>query len=133
MPVKSDSDNFVYKVIRDLEPRDHLCINPIPTADKINTQVIFQSMLAQVNCKQNITSLSLLVGMTVPSEKKSSLTGKGFNLLHAGQLSMIFLVRLHYIYFFSKYYFLNNIRVSNSLDQARHFVTPDLVPNCLPR
>ena len=30
MPDKSDSDvMFVYKVIKDLESRDHLCINPI--------------------------------------------------------------------------------------------------------
>ena len=32
-------------------------------------------------------------------------------------------------------YFLNTIRVSNSMDpdQARHFVRPDLGPNCLQR
>ena len=30
LPAKSDSDvMFVYKVIRDLESIDHLCINPI--------------------------------------------------------------------------------------------------------
>ena len=37
-------------------------------------------------------------------------------------------------YFFSKYSFLNNISVSNSLDQgkqARDIVRPDLGPNCL--
>ena len=36
-------------------------------------------------------------------------------------------------YFFSKYSFRNNIRVSNSLDpdQAGHFVGPDLGSNCL--
>ena len=36
---------------------------------------------------------------------------------------------------FSKNYFRNTIRVSNSLnpDQARHFVGPDLGPNCLQR
>ena len=57
----------VYKVIRDLESIDHLCINP-------NTQVIYRFALAQWcvqvnvllnNCKQNTTSLSLLVGTTV--------------------------------------------------------------------
>ena len=34
---------------------------------------------------------------------------------------------------FSKNYFKNNIRVSNSLDpdQAQHFVRPNLGPNCL--
>ena len=32
-------------------------------------------------------------------------------------------------------FFFNNISVSNSLDtdQARHFVRPDLAPNCLQR
>ena len=37
--------------------------------------------------------------------------------------------------FFFKYSFRNTIRVSNSLDpdQARHFVWPDLGPNCLQR
>ena len=36
---------------------------------------------------------------------------------------------------FSKNYFRNTIRVSNSLDpdQVRHFVGPDLGPNCLQR
>ena len=36
---------------------------------------------------------------------------------------------------FSKKTFRNTIRVSNSLDpdQARHFVRPDLGPNCLQR
>ena len=36
---------------------------------------------------------------------------------------------------FSKNYFRNNIRVSNGLDpdQDRHFVGPDLGPNCLQR
>ena len=36
---------------------------------------------------------------------------------------------------FSKNYFSNYIRVSNSLDpdQARHFVGPDLGPNCSQR
>ena len=36
---------------------------------------------------------------------------------------------------FSKSYFGNTIRVSNTLDpgQARHFVGPDLGPNCLER
>ena len=36
---------------------------------------------------------------------------------------------------FSKNSFKNNIRVSNNLDpdQDRHFVGPDLGPNCLPR
>ena len=41
---------FVYKVIRDLESIDHLCINPIHLQDRINTQVIYQFALAQVEC-----------------------------------------------------------------------------------
>ena len=38
---------FVYKVIRDLESIDRLCINPIR---RINTQVIYRLALAQVEC-----------------------------------------------------------------------------------
>ena len=44
---------FVYKVITDLEPIDHLCINPIHMIglhDRINTQVIYRFALAQVKC-----------------------------------------------------------------------------------
>ena len=40
---------FVYKVIRDLESIDYLCINPI-REDRINTQVIYRFTLAQVAC-----------------------------------------------------------------------------------
>ena len=54
--------------------------------------------------------------------------------LHAGYLSCFFVV----YWFFSKLTFLKNsfrniIRVSKSLNpaQARHFVGPDLGPNCL--
>ena len=39
----------VYKVIRDLQSIDHLCTNPI-LQDRINTQVIYQFALAQVEC-----------------------------------------------------------------------------------
>ena len=38
---------FVYKVIRDLESTDHLCINPILL---INTQVIYRFALAHLVC-----------------------------------------------------------------------------------
>ena len=43
---------FVYKVIRDLELIDHLCINPIRRigADRINTQMIYRFAPAQVAC-----------------------------------------------------------------------------------
>ena len=63
---------FIYKVSRDLKSIDHLYINPIRMIgnDRINTQVIYRFALAQGsvqgnNCKQNITSLSLLAGRTV--------------------------------------------------------------------
>ena len=51
---------FVYKVSRDLESIDHLCINPIL---KWSVQV---NVLLNI-CKHNITSLSLLAGRTVVS------------------------------------------------------------------
>ena len=62
---KSDSDViFVYKVIRELQSTDHSC------AEKIRIQVIYRFALAHENFllnnyKQNIMSLSLLVGTTV--------------------------------------------------------------------
>ena len=34
---------------------------------------------------------------------------------------------------FLKNYFRNTIRVSNSLDPDRHYIGPDLDPNCLQR
>ena len=58
------------------------------------------------------------------------------NSLHAGKFYMIFVVcRLYSKSKFSKISFRNAIRMSNSLDpdQARHFVGPDLGPNCLQR
>ena len=73
-PAKSDIDvMLVYKVIRDLESIDHLCINPIHK-DSINTQVIYRFALAQVEWSSKYftkkfttkkMSLSLLVGTTV--------------------------------------------------------------------
>ena len=50
---------FVYKVIRDLESKDHLFINSIRRSVQVNVLLN--------NCKQNISSLSLLVGTTVKS------------------------------------------------------------------
>ena len=51
--------------------------------------------------------------------------------LHSGYFCMLFCCLL----FYSKYSSRNRIRVSKSLDpdQARHFVGPDLGPNCLQR
>ena len=64
---------FVYKVIRELESIDHLCINPIHRKGLIHKLSIDSHLLkwsVQVNvllndCKQNTTSLSLLVGTAV--------------------------------------------------------------------
>ena len=64
---------FVYKIIRDLESIDHLCINPIHRIGLIHKWAIDSHMLKWSvhvsvllsNCKQSITSLSLLVGTTV--------------------------------------------------------------------
>ena len=58
-------------------------------------------------------------------------------LLHAGKFFMLF-CRLLFFFFkstFLKDSFRNVIRVSNSLDpdQARHYVGPGLVPDCLQR
>ena len=55
--------------------------------DRINTQVIYRFALAQIeckvsvllnNCKQNNTSLSLLVGMTVATCMRKSIRMKSF-------------------------------------------------------
>ena len=64
---------FVYKFIRDLNSIDHLCINPILWIGLIHKLSIDSRLVkwgVQVNillnnCKQNITSLSLLVGATL--------------------------------------------------------------------
>ena len=50
-----------------------------------------------------------------------------FNYLQAGKFLLDFFKLT-----FSKYYFVNTIRVSNSMDpdQDRHSVGPDLGPNC---
>ena len=65
---------FVYKVIRDIESIDHLCINPILWIGLIYKWSIDSCMLKWSvhisvllgNRKQGITSLSPLVGTTVP-------------------------------------------------------------------
>ena len=64
---------FIYKVIRDYKSIDHLCINPIRRIGLIHTWSIdscWRKFSVQFNvlrnkCKQNITSLSLLIGTTV--------------------------------------------------------------------
>ena len=64
---------FVYKVINDLESIYHLCINPIRRIGFIHTRSFdlrnqkwsVQVNVSLYNCKQSITSLSLLVGTTV--------------------------------------------------------------------
>ena len=78
MPAKSDSFVMLfYIVIRYLESVDHLCINPIRRIGLIHKWSIDSRYLkwcVQVNvllnnCKQNITSLSLLAGTIVFLEK----------------------------------------------------------------
>ena len=67
------TSRFVYKAIRDLELIDHLFINPIRRIGLIHKcsldsrwlKWIVQGNVLLNNCKQGITSLSLLVGMTV--------------------------------------------------------------------
>ena len=64
---------FVYKVIGDLESIDHLYINPfhrIGLIHKLSVDLHWLKWSEQVNvllsnCKQSITSLSLLAGRTV--------------------------------------------------------------------
>ena len=61
------------KFIKDLESKDHLCINPIHRIGLIHKWSIDSHQLKWSvhvnfllsNCKQTITSLSLLVGTTV--------------------------------------------------------------------
>ena len=72
LPAKSDSAScFVNKAIRDLESIDHLCINPICRLthkrfiDMHYLKWCVQGNVLLNNCKQNMTSLSLLVGRTV--------------------------------------------------------------------
>ena len=79
---------FVYKVIRDLESIDHVYINPIRRIGLIHTWSVdsrYLKLIVKVNvllnnCKQNTTSLSLLVGIIVPRlsltkwKSRSSLT-----------------------------------------------------------
>ena len=59
---------FVYKVIRDLESIDHLFINPICRIGLIHKRALDSRLYTLVFyftiCKQNISSLSLLVGTT---------------------------------------------------------------------
>ena len=64
---------FVYKVIRDLELIDHLCINPILRMGLIHKLSIESYWLKRSvyvivllnNSKRNTSSLSLLAGRTV--------------------------------------------------------------------
>ena len=67
------TSSVIYNVIKDLESIDHLCINPFRRIGLIRKWSIDSHLLkwsVQVNvfhnnCKQSITSLSLLVGTTV--------------------------------------------------------------------
>ena len=57
---------FVYKVIKDLESIDHLCINPI----SLSSSGVYKFIFYLKNYKQNTMSLSLFAGRT---EEYSSL------------------------------------------------------------
>ena len=66
----SESDAmFCYKVIRDFYSIYHLCINPIHSDLSIRVIIsasgVYKFNVLLNNCKQNITSLPLLVGTTV--------------------------------------------------------------------
>ena len=74
MPAKGDSDvMFCLQSYQGLESKDHLCINPILRIGLIHKWSIdshklrwsVQVNVLLTNCKQNMTSLSLLVGTTV--------------------------------------------------------------------
>ena len=60
-------------------------------------------------------------------------TYSAFNSLHAGEFRFFLHLQIFFIIYIFKKSLRNAIRVSNSLDpdQARHFVGPDLGPNCL--
>ena len=67
------TSRFVYKAIRDLKSIDHLFINPIRRIGLVHKRSLDSRWLKWIvqvnvllnNCKQRITSLSLLVGTTV--------------------------------------------------------------------
>ena len=74
LPTKSDSDEvFCLQSYQALESIYHLCINPIRriglthkrSIDSRKLKWSVQSHVLLNNCKQNITSLSFLVGTTV--------------------------------------------------------------------
>ena len=81
---------FVYKVIRDYESIDHLFINPIRRIGLIHKRSLdsrqhkwsVQVNVLLSNCKQNISSLSLLVGTALGERLLiSSLPGKALRTL----------------------------------------------------
>ena len=61
---------FVYKVFRDLESMDHVCINPICRIGLIHKDLSIHVSSSRVYklmfCKQTIMPLSLVVGTAVP-------------------------------------------------------------------
>ena len=78
---------------------------------------------------QNLSSVAVVIG---------TLRVILLSLCRLGNFFNDFLLSADFFYLkltFSKNYFRNTIRVSNSLnpDQARHFVGPDLGPNSLQR
>ena len=69
----------------------------------------------------------------------TGITEININSFNSSPPGLFFMLFCHLLIFskstFSKNSFRNTIRVSNSLDldQAQHFVKPDLGPNCLQR
>ena len=66
LPANSDINiMFCLQSYPDLESIDHVCINPIDLSILVHQMECTVLMFYFYNCKQNITSLSLLVGTTV--------------------------------------------------------------------
>ena len=79
--------------------------------------------------------LLLNLGAVWPGSTLLAILSQEFNSLPTGYFFMFFLLSADFFSksTFSKKTFRNTIRISNSLnpDQARNFVWPDLVSNCL--
>ena len=77
------TSRFVYKAIKDLKSIDHLFINPIRRIGlihKCSLDLRWLKWIVQVNvllnnCKQRITSLSLLVGTTIANNCSQKVKG----------------------------------------------------------
>ena len=108
---------FCLQSFRDLEAIDHLCINPI----RVSSRRVHKINVLLNSCKQNITSLSLLVGTKV----------QWIGLIVAAYVHMFTCVSSHSGGAFD--FSCQQIIFVNSLDpeQDRQNVGPDLDPNRL--